>query len=243
MPDSRQHRGAHPSDAQLFAPSKLPALRTAAFELSWLLSRGYSATSALKLVGDRHHLQKRRRLALSRAACSDQALHIRAAKCLQLENIQGEELHIDGFNLLINIEAALGGGLILRCRDGCFRDIAGVHGSYRSVEETRQAILFIGKTLETFGPHSVDWLLDKPVSNSGRLAGFIREIATEHSWPWSVELVFNPDTAISESPKIAVSSDSSVLDRVGRWANLSAYVIEAFLPQAWIIDLRTEPPL
>lgn len=240
MPDNRQHRGAHPSDAQLFASSNIPALRTATFELSWLLSRDYSSTAALKLVGDRHRLQKRRRIALSRAACSDLAVRDRAAKCLPLEEIRGEDLAVDGFNLLIGIEAALGGGVILLCRDGCFRDIASVHGSYRSVEETRQAILLIGNALERFAPRSVEWFFDKPVSNSGRLAGTVREIAEENSWPWTAELVFNPDTTIAQSPKIAVSSDSAVLDNVGRWINLSAYVIETFLPQAWIVDLQTE---
>ena len=238
MPDSRQHRGAHPADAQLFASQKLPILRIAEFELSWLLSRGYSDTAALKLVGDRHRLQKRQRLALARAACSDQEVRERSAKCLPLQEIRGDELAIDGFNLLISIEVALGGGAILRCRDGCFRDIASVHGSYRSVEETRQAILLIGKALESFGPRSVEWFLDKPVSNSGRLAGIIREFAEQNGWPWSVELVFNPDTTISQSPKIAVSSDSSVLDNARRWTNLRVYIIEQFLPQAWIVDLK-----
>ena len=129
MPDSRQHRGAHPADTRLFAASTLPTLRTAVFELSWLLNRGYSETAALKLVGDRHRLQKRQRLALARAACSDRAARARAEKCLPLKDIRDEELVIDGFNLLISIEAALGDGVILRCRDGCFRDIASVHGS------------------------------------------------------------------------------------------------------------------
>ena len=86
----------------------------------------------------------------------------------------------------------------------------------------------------------MEWFLDKPVSNSGRLAGVIREFAERNNWPWAVELVFNPDTTISKSPKIAVSSDSSVLDNVSRWTNLAAYVIEEFSPESWIIDLQTE---
>src|SRR5262245_26908157 len=73
MPDNRKHRGAHPNDRTLFAAAQLPALRTAVEELSWLLTRGYSIKGAVKLVGDRHTLSDRQRLAISRAACSDQS--------------------------------------------------------------------------------------------------------------------------------------------------------------------------
>ena len=47
----------------MFAPERIDALRTAVSELSWLLGRGYQSKSALKLVGDRHNLRERQRLA------------------------------------------------------------------------------------------------------------------------------------------------------------------------------------
>jgi hypothetical protein len=105
------------------------------------------------------------------------------------------------------------------------------------VQETQEAILLIGKTLEALEPRSVEWLFDKPVSNSGRLAQYIRDKAEEHDWPWSAEVIFNPDTAISSSEKVAVSSDSSVLDNVARWINFSTYLITTYLPRTWLIDL------
>lgn len=236
-PDSRQHRGAHPSDEQLFASERLSTLRTANAELSWLLSRGYTMTSALKLVGDHHGLCKRQRVALSRTACSDQSSAKRQTKCLSIQQIRGEELIIDGFNLLITLEAALSGGLILICRDGCTRDLASVHGTYRAVIETQKAICLIGGVLEMLEPQAVEWLLDKPVSNSGKLAQKIRAEAVEHGWLWNVEVVFNPDTVMMSSEKIAISSDSSILDNVSRWVNFSSYVITERLPHAWMVDL------
>lgn len=239
MPDTRQHRGAHSSDQRLFDASKIPVLRAATAELSWLLSHGYAMTSSLKLVGDHHGLNKRQRVALARAACSDQHRSEREAKCLAVRNIQGEDLIIDGFNLLITIEAALAGGVILICRDGCIRDISSVHGSYRSVQETQQAICLVGKILATSKPKSVEWLFDKPVSNSGKLAQKIRAEAEEHGWPWSVEVILNPDTTIIASKKIAVSSDSSILDGVTKWLNLSSCLIREYLPETWLIDLST----
>lgn len=238
MTDIRKHRGAHPKDRKLFAAEQLPALRTAVAELSWLLTRGYAIRAALKLVGDRHSLAERQRLAISRAACSDESQERRNLTCVRTKAIAGEELIIDGFNLIITIEAALSGGMLLLCRDSCIRDLSSVYGSYRSVIETDKAIRLIGKALQTCGPKSVAWVLDRPISNSGRLAKRIRGLAHEHGWPWSVETVFNPDREIASSDKIVISSDGPLLDRVQRWINFNRHLIESRKGQPWLIDLN-----
>lgn len=237
MPDIRKHRGAHPEDRRLFADDQLPALRTAVRELSWLLSRDYSIKGALKLVGDRHALTDRQRLAVSRAACSDQSQEHRAATRLPVEAVAGAELIIDGFNLIITIEAALSGGVLIRCRDECIRDLSSVHGSYRSVNETDQAINLIGMALEDLRPKSVSWLLDRPISNSGRLAKRIRDLAAESACNWTVEVVFNPDAEIITSARVVISSDSHVLDKTDHWINLNRYLLNERLKKFWLIDL------
>jgi len=237
VPDSRKHRGAHPADRKLFADDQLSALRIAVAELSWLLTRDYSMKAALKLVGDRHALTERQRLAVSRAACSDQSKEHRAATILPVEAVAGEELIIDGFNLIITIEAALSGGVLIYCRDGCIRDLSSVHGSYRSVNETDQAISLIGKTLEDLRPKSVAWLLDRPISNSGRLAKRISDLATGNGWNWTVEVFFNPDAEIITSGRVVISSDSHILDKTDHWINLNRYLLDERLKKFWLIDL------
>jgi len=237
MPDIRKHRGAHPEDRKLFADDQLPALRTAVRELSWLLSRDYSIKAALKLVGDRHALTERQRLAVSRAACSDQSKEHRAAARLTAEAVAGKEIILDGFNLIITIEAALSGGLLIQCRDGCIRDLSSVHGSYRSVNETDQAISLIGTALEDLRPKCVAWLLDRPISNSGRLAKRIRDLATDNRWNWTVEVLFNPDAQLITSGRVVVSSDSHILDKTDHWINLNRYLLDERLKKFWLIDL------
>ena len=237
MPNFRKHRGAHPEDRKLFADDQLAALRTAVRELSWLLSRDYSIKGALKLVGDRHALTDRQRLAVSRAACSDQSKEHRATTILSVEAVAGKELIIDGFNLIITIEAALSGGVLIHCRDGCIRDLSSVHGSYRSVSETDQAIDLIGTALEGLRPKSVAWLLDRPISNSGRLAKRIRDLATENGWNWTVEVLFNPDAEIIISGRLVISSDSHILDKTDHWINLNRYLLDERLKKFWLIDL------
>ncbi|SRR6266404_3131413 len=237
MPDSRKHRGAHPEDKKLFAAEQLPALRQAVGELSWLLTRDYSLKGALKLVGDRYALTDRQRLGVARAACSDQSQERRLRCLVSVEAVADENLIVDGFNLIITVEAALSGGVLLVCRDHCIRDLSSVHGSYRAVNETVRAIGLIGEVLATLGPKSVLWLLDRPISNSGRLAKRIREAALEKNWSWEVETVFNPDAEIAASDRIVISSDSHLLGQVPRWLNLNRFLVEKSLDEPWLIDL------
>ncbi|HEX7314453.1 MAG TPA: DUF434 domain-containing protein [Pyrinomonadaceae bacterium] len=239
-PDRRRHRGAHPEDARLFEAARVEALRVAVSELSWLLSRGYQTKSALKLVGDRHNLRERQRLAVSRAACADESRARRSASCLDEGEVAGEELIIDGFNLVILLEAALSGGVLVLGRDGCVRDLSSVHGSYRAVAETERAVMLTGAALETFAPSSVLWLFDSPVSNSGRLAARVREVAAARGWPWEVRVEFNPDRDIINSDRVAVTSDSNVLDGVARWLNLGRLIVEKHVERPWVIDLSCE---
>lgn len=239
-PDKRQHRGAHPSDRELFAAEKLSTLRRATAELSWLLGRGYAMFAALKLVGDRYGLTHRQRLAISRAACSDRQRDERLARSLPFESCAGESLIVDGFNLIITVEAGLSGGLLIRGRDLCVRDLSSVHGSYRSVEETERAIHLVGEALETIKPERVRWLLDSPVSNSGRLAQRIKTVARERNWPWTVETVLNPDNIMRSSSFVAVTSDSAILDDARRWLNLNQHLITRYLSDSWLIDLSFE---
>ncbi|MFL6286682.1 MAG: DUF434 domain-containing protein [Pyrinomonadaceae bacterium] len=236
-PDRRRHRGAHPSDESLFARERLDALRTAVSELSWLLGRGYQMKSALKLVGDRHNLRERQRLAITRAACSDESRAVRLSREVNASETEGAELIVDGFNLVITLEAALGGGVLVLCRDGCVRDLSSVHGSYRTVEETERAVTLAGELISTMRPASVLWLFDSPVSNSGRLAERVRAVARERGWPWEVRAEFNPDRSIVNSERLAVTSDSNVLDGAARWLNLARLVIERHVPHPWLIDL------
>jgi len=240
MPDIRKHRGAHPEDKKLFAAEQLPVLRSAVSELSWLLTRRYSLKGALKLVGDRYTLTDRQRLAVSRAACSDQSRARRRHSLVSAEAVADEDLIVDGFNLIITVEAALSGGVLLVCRDHCIRDLSSVHGSYRAVNETHQAIELIGEVFAMLAPESVVWLLDRPISNSGRLANRIRQFAREKDWNWSVEVAFNPDAEMAASDRIVISSDSHLLDQVTRWLNLNRILIDKYLAESWLIDLSCQ---
>jgi hypothetical protein len=237
MPDTREHRGPHPSDAELFGPGTIPALKAASSDLSLLLTKGYAEKSALKLVGDHFSLTQRQRVAVMRSACSDRQLQGRLSRRLPIETLAGRPIAVDGYNLLITIEAAMSGGLIVRGRDGCFRDLASIHGTYRKVEETVPAIRLIGEFLAQLSVERVLWLLDSPVSNSGRLKKLVQETALTHAWPWEVRLTLNPDVELAACDAVVVSSDSVILDACPRWTNLAAEIVTHRLPSAWTIAI------
>jgi hypothetical protein len=91
--------------------------------------------------------------------------------------------------------------------------------------------------LAAWGVANCRWFLDRPVSNSGRLQGVLRELAVTSGWPWEVQLEFSPDKVLADSHAIVVSSDSAVLDRCGRWTNAARAIIATRLSTAWVIDL------
>jgi hypothetical protein len=126
---------------------------------------------------------------------------------------------------------------VLVGRDGCLRDVAGVHGSYRKVEETAPALLLVGEVLAGLGAGPCRWLLDRPVSNSGRLRAAMLEAAAGRGWDWRVDLVDNPDPVLTASADVVATADSVILDRCGRWFNLARFAAEARAPGANRVDL------
>jgi hypothetical protein len=237
MPDKRTHRGPHPADANLFAAAVISDLRSALADFSLLLTKGYAGKSALKLVGDKFSLTERQRIAIMRSACSDQQLVSRRSREVKLADLGGQAIVIDGYNVLITIEAAMSSACVFKGRDGCFRDLASIHGTYRKVTETIPAVQLIGEFLKEHNAGNCLWLLDSPVSNSGRLKTLIGELSRKNEWDWEIELLPSPDTKLIKTDLTAASSDSVVLDGCKRWVNLARAIIEEKVPEARLIDL------
>ena len=207
--------------------------------MGWLLSRGYADKSSLKIVGDRYALTQRQRLAVMRASCSDSQRKNRSRKQISPEQVRSQPLMIDGYNVLITIEAALARAPLFICRDGSIRDLASIHGTYRNVEETLPAIEIIAHVLNTLKITQAVWLLDQPVSNSGRLKKRIASFAETHSLDWDVQLVPNPDPVLAESSRPIATSDSNILDGCKRWLNLARIIINTIRPEYTLNLLNT----
>lgn len=242
MPDTRKRRGAHPKDRACFASEALPTLRDAVADLSWLRSRGYSDRAALTLVGNRYRLRDRQRKALQRCAAANSQIETRRRSRVDAEGLAGETLLIDGYNVILTLETALSGGVLLLARDGVMRDLAAMSRHYRRVQVTRSAIDLIAEFLDARGCAQVHVLLDRPVSNSGRLRDTILATVKDRSASWVVDLTRRTDRILIESTDIVATADSAILDRCWRWFNLSRSVIEDKIPHAWILDFSNPTP-
>ncbi|WP_299221494.1 DUF434 domain-containing protein [uncultured Aquimarina sp.] len=234
-----RNRGKEASDDRLFGDPKMQEkLKEAAKDMCYLLSRGFAEKSSLQLVGNRYRLNARQQRALQGISASEQKILLRGERSITPDNLKDKTIAIDGFNLLIIMESAISGAYVFKGLDGYYRDVSGVHGTYKRVQKTEETLLLIGNTLNELGAIAVDWYFDAPVSNSGRLKTMLRELAEQYQFPWNIYLENNPDKVLADSDHIVVSSDAWVLDRALQSFNLGAYLIENNISKASVVTAR-----
>ncbi len=230
-----RNRGQAPNDHQLFNPKSQLVYYEAIRDMSYLLSRGYGPKSSLQIVGNRYRLNARQQKALLGMSASDTAVKMRKDKEVRAHELRGKKVCIDGFNLLIILESAISGAFLFKGMDGAYRDVTSVHGGYKRVKQTEEAIILIGKILNELGVSEATWYLDAPISNSGRLKTFLREIAVRERFNWTFELVNNPDKELAEGDDIIISSDAWVIEEGKLWFNMMGYLIKHHLQDVEII--------
>lgn len=222
-----RNRGKVGSDDRLFGNKRVQYLiKDAVTDMNYLLTRGFAEKSSLQLVGNRYRLNVRQQKAVQGMSASSLDLLRRKEHELSKDSICNNNIIIDGFNLLILLESWLSGAYIFKGLDGCYRDLSSVHGSYKRVQKTEEAFHIITTALAKLNVAKVTWVLDQPVSNSGRLKTYIREFAEERLLNWNILLEYNPDEYLASSRDIVVSSDAWILNEADRWFNLGALIIE-----------------
>lgn len=71
----------------------------------------------------------------------------------------------------------------------------------------------------------VNFYLDAPVSNTGRLKMKIIEVLEDFEFDLEVELVHNADVLLVNQENV-ITSDAIILEHCKSWINLGAYIIE-----------------
>ena len=163
--------------AKAAAPDPLigpEAFRAAAEDFRYLLDRGYPRKPCLDLVGNRHQLTSEQRNLLHRGVFPERDSRSRKKKKLPFSRVSGENLAIDGYNVLITIEAGLCGSPLVLADDGFIRDISGLSGNFRKTARTEKALQLVLDDLKRVKPRRVLFLFDAPISKSGELAEEVR---------------------------------------------------------------------
>lgn len=218
-------RGFCPADVRDFSGDGLRRARVAAGDVTCLLDRGYPLKSAVTFCANHFQLSARQRAALMRSCASAKQIMDRRKRERGPDSLAGAHLDIDGLNTIITLETGLSGSVVLLCSDGAVRDIAGLHGTYRLRPVTDTAILLIAqKTTDTLLGSVTLWL-DRPVSNSGRLAERIRNLWPAGAPTLSVSVVPDVDRQLAQAALVA-TSDAVILDRAKSWTALTRPILQ-----------------
>jgi hypothetical protein len=237
MATKATRRGFDSEDRKRFSPENISRLAIAQEEVQWLVDRGYSIGPTISFIGSRYQFSSRQRTALQRAISAKDQYKRRASAMLPFTAAKDGCLYIDGFNLIITLEVALSGSLMILGNDGVLRDLAGLRGSYRLIDKTDKALDLIGKAFNELQVPEAVFYLDAPVSNSGRLKARILDKSKEWNTRVAVELVPNSDIVLSKMGRV-VTADSIILDQCDSWFNLSKKIVEDYIKDAWIINFK-----
>ena len=204
---------------------KLKGLQKAADDFRYLLNRGYPRKASLELVGNRYQLNYDQRHLLHRGVFSKTDSKLRRKKKTSLSEIRGKELVIDGYNVLITLEAALSGRSLVSGDDGFIRDISGLSGNFKKSERTDQALQLIFDTLGRIKPRHTLFLFDAPISKSGKLAQEVRGRLRGETVPGDARAVKVPEKILIGFPGVVATSDTAIIDRSKKVLDLAGYVI------------------
>ncbi|VVB85009.1 Uncharacterised protein [uncultured archaeon] len=186
-------------------------LETAAADIRYLLDRGYPQEGAVKFVSAHYRLDENATHLLSRAVLAREVSDKRKKKFLPCDAIKGNSIAIDGYNILIGLESILEKKAFI-CDDGVIRDIRGIFRNYKASESTGTAIDTILQFLKEKNPIYVCFLLDSQISNSGLLAGKLREKLGEYGLKGDARTSGHVDYDLKNSKYIVASSDGVIID-------------------------------
>lgn len=229
-------RGFVPSDQMEFNEKSLEKLRVAARHIRYLINEGYGIKSASAFVGNHFLLSERQRLSLVRSISTDCQISLRRQKELREEDLAGQTVYLDGFNVIITLEVALSGSPLFLCMDGTIRDLAGLRGTYRLIDVTREAVTRILAELLRLRVKKAVFYLDSPVSNSGRLKGAIAEIFENQDIELDIIVIYDVDRRLMELEAV-ITADAIILDHCKSWFNLTKLCrTEAEIIRVWEND-------
>jgi hypothetical protein len=206
--------------------TKSQDLQQAAKDFRYLLNRGYPRKATLELVGNRYGLNYDQRHLLHRGVFSDKDSIPRQKKKIPVEKIRGKDLLIDGYNVLITIEAGLSGRPLILGDDGFIRDISGLSGNFRKTEKTKEALQLLLNLLKRMKPRQSLLLFDSPISRSGELAREVRDCMKKERLPGDAMAVRVPEKLMTGYPGMIATSDTAIIDQSEKVVDLAGYIVK-----------------
>lgn len=179
----------------------------------FLLDRSYPQKASVKLVGDRNQLTGQERSLLYRGVTDRISAGLRRAKIV--DDPGTGHLHIDGYNILFTIGNYLTGRPVYLSDDGILRDTGELRGRFGNKKIFERTLELLNEFLKSHAGIEYHFLLDAPVSNSGRLAARLNSYLEENGIKGNARTVKSPDhDLILTKTGLVCTSDSVIMTKV-----------------------------
>lgn len=189
------------------------------------MNRGYPKKSALNFVSNHYRLSLDERNILARVVFPTTVAEQRKSKLIGLNDLRGELVGIDGYNVLITVESVIYCHPLFLCDDGVLRDVRAIFGRYRMGEHTRRSLEAIIDVLSEIKPRFSLFLYDSSVSKSGELASLTRSILRRRGVKGNALAVRSPDWILSRWRKAVIAtSDHTIMDKCERIVDIPAEI-------------------
>ena len=203
------------------------SIEDAAIDIRYLLDRGYPQKGTVSFVCNHYRLNEESRHILSRTVIASSVSGKRRLKLLPCDKIYGNNIIIDGYNIIIGMESILEKKAIL-CDDSVVRDIKGISRNFRTSENTHKAIELILSFLKEKSPSQVLFLLDSQISKSGILSKLLREKINYYGLQGDAKTSRHVDHDLKCSHDIVASSDGVIIDSAEKVVNFLYCMISKF---------------
>ena len=213
-------------------------LHKGAGDFRYLLNRGYPRNVSIELVGNRYQLISEERQLLHRGVFSDAASISRRKRKVPVEKIRDKDLAIDGYNVIITIEASLAGGPLVLGDDGFIRDISGLSGNFKKTPVTEEALELIFDVIKKVPPRQTLFLFDAPISRSGELAREVRNRLRREDLHGDARAVKVPESILIGFPGMIATSDTAIVDQSEKVVDLAGYIIRERIEIKYLVRWR-----
>ncbi len=195
-------------------------------DIRYLLDRGYPGKGAITFVCNHYRLDIKWRYVFTRVVFDRDTIKSRREKTVNFEDVIGEAVLVDGYNVLITVESALKGEPIYLCDDGFLRDIRGVFRNYRCSGLTKRAMDEILGIFTDFTPSRVEFLFDSQISKSGNMARWVEKKLKDVGLEGGARTSRHVDHDLKQSNGIIATADGCIIDEAAKVVNIQACVLE-----------------
>ncbi|HQJ40512.1 MAG TPA: DUF434 domain-containing protein [Exilispira sp.] len=198
----------------------------------YLIEKGYTSKSVIKLIGDRYKLDGIKRTILQRGIDKKKIIYARNNKKIDIAEINNRNVFIDGYNLLFTISNYFQGLFIFIGMDGFIRDCANIGGRNKGKLYYADFCKIVYEFSKSSLPSGINILLDAPVSKSVEDKSLIEQFFLSNMQNLTnlkIDLIKSPDRYLSnlDHNDVVITSDSAILNKT------PAYIFDLF---RWYIE-------